>query len=105
MTVYNAQCKTWQDVLIEKGFDSHVSKSLIGFISWNRGEEFTKLGTELTEILSGYEGRIFVKDVVSTDYNDKGLLIFSTDVPEYIVNEMFNAIMDYEQNDVYDSLY
>ena len=57
-------CKTWQDVLAEKGFDSAVSQALIGFISWNKGEKFNKLGRELTEILSVYEGKVFIKDVV-----------------------------------------
>jgi hypothetical protein len=59
---------------MEKGFDSSTAKSLIGFISWNKGEEFNKLGKEITEIFLGYEGKVIAKDVVSSKYNDKGLL-------------------------------
>lgn len=40
----NTKCKTWQDILIEKNFESFTSRSLIEFISWNKGEEFNKLG-------------------------------------------------------------
>jgi hypothetical protein len=98
-------CKTWQDVLNEKGFDSVVCKSLIGFISWNKGEKFTKLGKELTEILSGHKGRVFIKDVSSSKYNDTGLVLFNTDISEDVANEVFDAIMSYEQNNVYDTLF
>ena len=104
MAICNTQCKTWQDVLVEKGFDLPISKSVIGFISWNKGEEFNMLGKELTEILSGHAGNVFIKDVVSNNYNDKGLILFNTDIPEYVANEMFDAIMDYEQNNVYHTL-
>lgn len=98
-------CKTWQDVLDEKGFDPAISKSLIGFISWNKGEKFTKLGKELTELLSDHEGRVFFKDVSSSKYNDTGLVLFNTDISEDIANKVFDAIMSYEQNDVYDTLF
>lgn len=105
MNIDNTCCKTWHDVLIEKGFDSTTSKSLIGFISWNKGEEFSKLGTEITQLLSGYEGRVFAKDVSAVNYNDKGLLFFSSDIPEEIANKIFEAIMSYEQNNVYCSIH
>ena len=99
------KCKTWQDVLIEKGFEFSTSKSLIGFISWNEGEEFNKLGKKITEVLSGYQGRVFVKDVVSTNFNDKGLLFFNTEISEESANKIFDAIMSYEQNNVYSTLH
>lgn len=105
MTICDIKCKTWHDVLMEKGVDSSTSKSLIGFISWNKGEEFNKLGKEITEIFSGYEGKVIAKDVVSSKYNDKGILFFSTDIPENIANEIFDTIMSYEQNHVYNSLH
>lgn len=105
MNLNNTCCKTWQDVLIEKGFDSATSKALIGFISWNKGEEFSKLGTEITQLLSGYEGKVFAKDVTAINYNDKGLLFFSTDIAQEIANKIFEAIMSYEQNDVYCSIH
>ncbi len=105
LSLDNICCKTWQDVLIEKGFDSSTAKALIGFISWNKGEEFFKLGTEITQLLSGYEGKVFAKDVTAINYNDKGLLFFSTDISQEIANKIFEAIMSYEQNNVYSSLH
>lgn len=104
LNTYNIKCKTWHDVLLEKGFNSSNSTPLIGFISWNKGEEFTKIGREITEVLSGYEGRLFVKDVVSINYNDKGLMFFSSEIPDDVSNKMFDAIMSYEQNNVYNKL-
>lgn len=97
----NLNCDTWHDILIKRGFDSKDAKSLIGFICWNRDEEFAKLGTEITEILSGYEGKVFAKDSISSSYGDKALLFFSEDIVEDTANEMFDCIMDYEQNEVY----
>ena len=105
MDLQNANCKTWQNVLIEKGFDVATAKTLIGFLSWNRDEEFSKLGKEITEILSGYKGSIFAKDVVSTNFNDKGILFFSSDISQETANRIFEAIMGYEQNDVYNSIH
>lgn len=105
MDLNNICCKTWKDVLIEKGFDSDTSNSLIGFISWNKGEEFSKIGTEITQLLSGYEGRIFAKDVSAINYNDKGLLFFSSDIPQEMANKIFESIMSYEQNNVYCSIH
>lgn len=104
METCNTKCKTWQQVLIEKGVESSISKSFIGFISWNKGEEFNKLGREITEIFSGYEGKVVAKDVVSNIHNDKGLLFFNADIPENIANEIFDTIMSYEQNEVYSTL-
>lgn len=104
MDLYNTKCKTWQEVLIEKGFESSISKSLIGFISWNRGEEFNKLGKKITEVLSEHQGKVVVKDVVSANFNDKGLLFLNAEVAEEAANKMFEVIMGYEQDNVYNSL-
>lgn len=104
MDIYNTTCKTWHDVLIEKGLDSSISKSLIGFISWNKGEEFANLGKKITEVLSEYQGRVFAKDVVSSNFNDKGLLFFNVAIPDDVANKIFYAIMSYEQNNVYNTL-
>ena len=104
MDLYNTKCKTWQEVLIEKGFEPSISKTLIGFISWNRGEEFNKLGKKITEVLSEHQGKVVVKDVVSANFNDKGLLFLSAEVAEEAVNNMFEVIMGYEQDNVYNSL-
>lgn len=98
------ECNTWHDILIKKGFNPDLSRALIGFISWNKGEEFEKLGKEITEVLSGHEGKVFVKDVASTKLNDKGLLFFNMDIPQDVSNNVFDAIMDYEQNEVYNTL-
>jgi hypothetical protein len=97
------KCKTWQDVLVDEGFEDSISKSLIGFIAWNKGEEFTKLGKKVTKVLSGYQGRVLVKDVVSTNFNDKGLLFLNAEITEEVANKMFGAIMSYEQNNVYNT--
>lgn len=104
MDLCNTNCKTWQDVLIEKDFESSTSKSLIGFISWNKGEEFNKIGKKITEVLSGYQGRVFVKDVISTNLNDKGLLFLNTEISQEFANKIFDTIMSYEQNNVYNTL-
>ena len=104
MDLCNIECKTWQDVLIEKNFEFSTSKSLIGFISWNEGENFNKLGKKITEVLSGHQGKVFVADVVSTNFNDKGLLFLNTETSEETANKIFDAIMSYEQNNVYNTL-
>lgn len=103
MTKDDLLCDTWHDVLIENGFDSSEAKSLIGFVSWNKGEEFAHLGREITEILSDYEGRVFAKDAVSGSYGDKALLFFDKDISEETAGKMFEAIMNYEQKQVYSS--
>lgn len=92
---------TWHDILIKNGFDPYIAKSLIGFVSWNKGDEFAYLGREISEVLSGYEGRVFVKDAVSSAYGDKALLFFSQDITGSTANRMFEVIMNYEQNKVY----
>jgi hypothetical protein len=101
MTAANIKHDTWHDVLIENGFEPGKVKSLIGFISWNKGDEFAYLGREITEVLSGYEGRVFVKDTVSSEYGDKALMFFSQDITGSTANRMFEVIMNYEQNHVY----
>lgn len=104
MSSPNPKCDTWQDVLINNNIEPSVSGNFIGFISWNRGEDFAKLGREITEVLSGYEGKVYAKDAVSRKYNDKGLLFFSNDISEDKAGEIFDIIMSYKQNHVYDSL-
>lgn len=104
MSICDIKCKTWHDVLIEKGFDPSTAKSLIGFVSWNKGEEFNHLGREITEIYAGYEGKVLAKDVISCKFNDKGILFFNKEVSESVANKIFDAIMGYEQNNVYNSL-
>jgi len=92
---------TWQQVLINNGIDKDKAKSLIGFVSWNRGEPMRDLGEEMTQILSNHRGKVIVKDVSSVNYNDVGLLLLSQDATATDANEIFNIIMDYEQNEVY----
>lgn len=104
MNADNMKNTTWHDVLIKNGFDSSSSKSLIGFISWNKGDEFPKLGTEITEVLSDYEGRVFAKDAINKVYGDKALLFFDRDISQDTANKMFDVIMGYEQNEVYNTL-
>jgi hypothetical protein len=104
LDLYNTKCKTWQEVLIEKGLEPSISKALIGFISWNRGEEFNKLGKKITEVLSEHQGKVVVKDVVSANFNDEGLLFLNAETTEEAANKIFEVIMGYEQDNVYNSL-
>lgn len=92
---------TWHDVLIKNGFDTKEARSLIGFVSWNKGDEFAYLGREITEVLSDYEGKVFAKDAVSTRYGDKALLFFDKDISEETSGKIFDVIMNYEQDKVY----
>lgn len=101
MTKSDLKCDTWHDILIKSGFNSSTARSLIGFVSWNKGDEFAKLGREITEVLSDYQGKVFAKDAVSSMYGDKALLFFNEDVSEAIANKMFDVIMNYEQKNVY----
>jgi hypothetical protein len=65
---------TWQEVLVDRGIDEDASKSLIGFVSWNRDEPSPLIGEDVTDILKDSHGSVLVKDVGSKSYNDRGLL-------------------------------
>lgn len=104
MSTSDLKCDTWHDVLIKAGVDTSVARSLIGFISWNKGDEFPRLGTEITEVLNGYEGKVFAKDAVNKSYGDKALLFFSTDISKSMSEKIFDIIMNYEQKEVYSHL-
>jgi len=95
--------QTWGEVLISKGMDKKVTDSLIGFISWNKGEPLSSIGKEINDILSGYQGKIVAKDVISNKYNDDGLLLFSEVISDEMANSIFEAIMSFEQEEVYDT--
>ena len=95
-------CLTWHEILIKKGINPEMSKSLIGFTSWNQNEIPDKLGKHITDILKEYSGKLIVKDVVSTRYNDNGLLFLKINIPEDVATKVFNIIMNYEQEEVYD---
>lgn len=97
-------CITWHEVLINKGINPEMSKSLIGFTSWNQNEIPNKLGKHITDILQEYSGKVIVKDVVGTRYNDIGLLFLSNDIPQDVSTTVFDIIMNYEQEEVYDPL-
>jgi hypothetical protein len=94
-------CTTWRDVLIDKGFDTTICDSFIGFVSWNKGEEIFQLGEKISKALEGYEGKVVAKDVKSTNYNDTGLLFFNEEISGEIATGVFNSIIEYEQEDVY----
>lgn len=89
-------CLTWHEVLIKKGINPEISKSLIGFTSWNQNELPDKLGKHITDILQGYSGNVIVKDVIGTEYNDTGLLILNNDMAEGVATMVFDIIMKYE---------
>jgi hypothetical protein len=98
----DSTCLTWHEVLIESGINPEMSKSLIGFTSWNQREIPDKLGKHITNILQGYSGKVIVKDVIGTKYNDIGLLLLNNDMPEDVATMVFDIIMKYEQEEVYD---
>lgn len=93
---------TWKDVLVNKGFNKSTADSLIGFISWKEDEIFSKLGQEINDVLNGYEGKVVAKDVISDKHNDKGLLFVNNDLSQEVANSIFNTILDFEHNVVYD---
>ena len=95
-------CLTWHEILIKKGINPEMSKSLIGFTSWNQNEIPDKLGKHITDILKEHSGKVVVKDVVGTRYNDIGLLFFKNNIPEDVATKVFDIIMNYEQEEVYD---
>lgn len=104
LTKTDLTCLTWHEVLIKKGITPEMSKSLIGFTAWNQDELPDKLGKHITDILQQYSGKIIAKDVVGTKYNDIGLLFLNNDIPEDIATKVFDTIMSYEQEVVYDTL-
>ena len=103
LTKTDLTCLTWHEVLIKKGINPEMSKSLIGFTAWNQDEIPDKLGKHITDILQQYSGKIIAKDVVGTRYNDIGLLFLNNDIPEDIATQVFDTIMSYEQEVVYDT--
>lgn len=92
---------TWHDVLKDKGFDNKVSKSFIGFISWEKNNMFSKMGKEINDVLLGYEGKIIAKDVLNTKYNNIGILFLNSDISQETSNRVFETILDYEHREVY----
>lgn len=98
----NSPCLTWHEVLIEKGINPEIANSLIGFTSWNQVEFPDKLGKHITAILKEYSGNVIVKDVIGTKYNDIGLLFLNNDMPQDIATNVFDIIMKYEQEEVYE---
>jgi hypothetical protein len=87
---------TWQDVLAEHNVDEAASKSLIGFVSWNRNEPSPLIGKDITGILKDSRGNVIVKDVGSKSYNDRGLLFVDKEMDIETANEIFDIIMEYE---------
>lgn len=93
---------TWQEVLKQEGFINEVAESFVGFIAWEKNNMFPKLGKEITEVLAGHEGRVYVKDIISKKYNNTGLLFFNNNVLEEVAEQVFVTILDYEHQEVYD---
>ncbi|MGH4124667.1 MAG: hypothetical protein ACREV6_17225 [Clostridium sp.] len=100
----DSTCLTWHEVLIKKGINPEIAKSLIGFTSWNQKEFPDKLGKHITDMLQAYSGNVIAKDVIGTIYNDIGLLFLNNDIPEDVATMVFDIIMKYEQEEVYDIL-
>ncbi len=95
-------CLTWHEILIEKGINPEIANSLIGFTSWNQEEFPDKLGKHITDILKDYSGKVIVKDVIGTKYNDMGLLFLNNGMSQELATNVFDIIMKYEQEDVYE---
>lgn len=93
---------TWKEVLAKKGFDKQTADAFIGFIAWEEGNMFAKLGEEITEVLAGHEGEVFAKDVINTKYENTGVLFFNRNIPEKTVHQVFDTILTYEHENVYD---
>lgn len=102
MSPANITCVTWKDVLKDKGFDEFLVESFIGFISWDEGEIFSKLGKEINDVLYGYEGKTLAYDVICPKYESIGILFFKNSISEENASKIFDAILEYEHNDVYD---
>jgi hypothetical protein len=93
---------TWKEVLAQKGFDRQTADSFIGFIAWEEGNMFAKLGEEITEVLAGHQGEVFAKDVINNKYENTGVLFFNRNIPEETVHQVFDTILTYEHENVYD---
>lgn len=93
---------TWHQVLQDKGFNSEISESLIGFIAWEEDNMFSKMGKEINDVLMGYEGKVIAKDVSNTEYNNMGILFLKKNISEKTANQVFDAILNYEHKEVYD---
>jgi hypothetical protein len=94
-------CITWRDVLVNKGFEPSIYESFIGFVTWNKDDQISQLGEKISKALEGHEGKVVAKDAQAKKYNDSGLLFFNEEISEEIVSDIFNAIMEYEQEKVY----
>ncbi|MFZ5969895.1 MAG: hypothetical protein ACOYVK_22265 [Bacillota bacterium] len=92
---------TWHDLLIQKGIDPSSAKALISFISWNQNTEYPHLGERITNILASNAGSIFVKDAARRKHGDRGLLFLDRDLPDDVASDMFNIIIDYEEEEMY----
>lgn len=93
---------TWQQVLKQKGFPNETAESFIGFIAWEDHHMFSKLGEEITDVLIGHEGKVFAKDVMNQKYKNTGLLFFNRNIPKETVDQVFDTILTYEHETVYD---
>ncbi|MBU3127975.1 hypothetical protein [Clostridium tagluense] len=54
--------------------------------------------------MQGYSGKVIVKDVIGTRYNDIGLLFLNNAMPDDVATMVFDIIMKYEQEEVYNIL-
>lgn len=93
---------TWHQVLQDKGFKSEVSESLIGFIAWEENNIFSKMGKEINDVLMGYEGKIIAKDVSNAKYNNTGILFVKKNISEKMASQVFDTILNYEHEEIYD---
>lgn len=94
---------TWQELLEEKGIEPKLARKIFAFISWNENEGFSGLGNKITQILFSCNDRLIIKDVTSKKYNDIGLLFLTEDLSTEIANEIFDIIMSYEQEVIYNT--
>jgi len=92
---------TWIDVLKNNGFNSEIAESLIGFISWKDNNIYSNLGEEISDVLNGYKGEFYTKDVNNNKYDSFGILFLKKNFPDNLANNIYDSILDYENNQVY----
>lgn len=92
---------SWKDLLIKNGFKDEIVNSFIGFISWKTNSIYPKLGNEITDVLTGYSGRVIAKDVYCEKYKSYGIIFLNKEIPYDVAQKIHDIIISYENEEVY----
>lgn len=92
---------SWKDLLIKNGLNNDIVKSFIGFISWKPDNIYPKLGNEITDVLTGYSGRIIAKDVYCEKYKSYGIIFLNKEISDVVAQKIHDIIISYENEEVY----